>query len=143
VAELVDALAGINASIGTARTLYEEHLRMATLFANAAGREEDSVFVSAVHQQAERISAVLGPLIAQLSEVPFPFEHGKDRLCVAEQVLPEGLPPDDLGAIGQAAALVVQRLFPLHTRIVARLVAAAEPVEKVLGLAQQSKQGSG
>ncbi len=143
VAELVTALAGINASIGAVRTLYEERLRLATLFANAEGREEDSVFVSAVHEQAERVSAVLGPLVAQLSEVPFPFEHGKDRLCVAEQVLPEGLPPDHVGAIGQAAALVVQRIIPLHTRIVARLVAAAEPVEQVLGLAQRPKQGSG
>ena len=111
---------------------------MATLFANAEGREENALFLNAVQQQAKRISAVLDPLIAQLSEIPFPFEHGKDRLCIAEHVLPEGLPPDDLGAIGQAAALVVQRLFPLHDRIVARLVAAAEPVEKLLGLAKRS-----
>jgi Zn-dependent protease with chaperone function len=134
VAVLVQALAGIEANFFGIRALFEQHMRLGTLLTNAEGREEDAGFVSVLCEQAEGSARLLEPLLAQLSEVPFPFEHGKKQLSAAEHLLPEGLPPDDVVDVAQAAALLLERTFALHTRIVARLVAAVEPVEALFGL---------
>jgi hypothetical protein len=134
VAVLVQALAGLEANFPGIRALFEQHTRLGTLLANADGREEDAGFVNVLCEQAARSSGLLEPLLAQLSEVPFPFEHGKKQLSAAEHLLPEGLPPDDVAAVAQAAAMLLERAFALHTRIVARLVAAVEPVETLFGL---------
>ena len=134
VVVLVQALAGLEANRPAIRALFEQHSRLGTLLANAEGREEDAGFVSILCEQAERASQLLEPLVAQLSEVPFPFEHGKKQLSAAEHLLPEGLPPDNVAAAAQAAAMLLERIFALHTRIVARLVAAVEPVEQIFGL---------
>jgi len=134
VAVLVQALSGLEANFFGIRALFEQHVRLGTLLANAEGREEDAGFVSVLFEQAERAAGLLEPLVAQLSEVPFPFEHGKKPLSAAEHLLPEGLPPQNVADVAQAAALVLERGFALHTRIVARLVAAVEPVEALFGL---------
>ena len=134
VVVLVQALAGLEANRPGIRALFEQHSRLGTLLANAEGREEDAGFVSVLCEQAERAAQLLEPLVAQLSEVPFPFEHGKKQLSAAEHLLPEGLPPDDVAAVAQGAALLLERTFALHTRIVARLVAAVEPLELLFGL---------
>jgi len=44
------------------------------------------------------------------------------------------VPPDNVADVAQAAALLLERSFALHTRIIARLVAAVEPVEALFGL---------
>jgi len=134
VALLVQTLSGLEAHFLAIRALFEQHLRLGTLLANAEGREEDAGFVNVLCEHAQRTAELLEPLVAQLSEVPFPFEHGKKQLSAAEHLLPEGLPPDNISDVARGAALLLERTFALHTRIVARLVAAAEPVETLFGL---------
>jgi hypothetical protein len=79
------------------------------------------------------VSEHLADIQARLGTVPYPFAHPRGQLTVAEYARQEQPCQHEWEAIFRAGSAHVERLFPLHYRLLGRLLVLAQAWEKETG----------
>lgn len=64
----------------------------------------------------------------------YPFEHADPTMTIGKHVATDILIPDEVGAVANAAEMLIERYFNLRGRCLGHLSIAAEEVERALGL---------
>jgi predicted Zn finger-like uncharacterized protein len=96
---------------------------------------QDQVMVNALLRTGKLIHESLTELKWKLGDsIPYPFEHAQDRMTLGRYALMMVPDTQAIGDLFQAGGEVQERLFPLHHRVLGRLTATAEAVEKAIGL---------
>ncbi|MDB5349138.1 MAG: Zn-dependent protease with chaperone function [Planctomycetota bacterium] len=81
-----------------------------------------------LHDQLQELSWKLGNAVA------YPFDHAEGMISLAQYALPKMPGADDINELLDAAGNALDKMVPLHYRLVGRLMLAAEEVEKALGM---------
>jgi hypothetical protein len=96
---------------------------------------QDQVMIDALLRSAQQIHESLTELKWKIGDaIPYPFEHAQDRITLGRYALAVVPDPKALGDLFQAGGEVQDRIFPLHHRVLGRLTATVEAVEKAIGL---------
>lgn len=91
-----------------------------------------------ISQLAAELQSVVQDLQHQLKDFAYPFPHARGKLSVAEYARFEKPNENEWIRAHQDAEAHVQRLFALHYRLVGRILAIADSVEKTLGEGKQA-----
>ncbi len=96
---------------------------------------QNQVMINALIRSGKLIHESLTALKWKLGDgIPYPFEHAQDRISLGSYALPSVPDEKAIGDLFQAGSDVQDRIFALHHRVLGRLTATAEAVEKVIGL---------
>jgi hypothetical protein len=115
--------------------LARDRIALLSVLQHYQGNEQNERLVNAIlrggrdlHDRLQELAAALG------GEMLYPFDHAAGEVTLKAFALPS-IP--DAGAIGElieTAEAALDRLLPLHSRLLGRLTLAAEAVETALGL---------
>jgi predicted Zn finger-like uncharacterized protein len=96
---------------------------------------QDEAMINALLRSARLIHESLTELKWKIGEaIPYPFEHAQERITLGRYALATVPDPQAVGDLFQAGGETQDRIFPLHNRVLGRLTATAEAVEKAIGL---------
>jgi Zn-dependent protease with chaperone function len=100
------------------------------------GNEKNDRLHNAIRRGARRLHDLLQELSWKVGGgVLYPFDHAHGEISLARFVFPSVLPAaDDINELIQMSHDVVDKIIPLHCRLLGRLILAAEEVERVFGL---------
>jgi hypothetical protein len=99
----------------------------------------------------------MGPVIQQLMEhllpraasvrnslerQPYPYEHGKGKISLAQFLMPDVPLKDDLASVFNSCAQLLEQGPSLYVRLLGELVNLAGNVEKACGLAKHAPMES-
>jgi Zn-dependent protease with chaperone function len=132
--QLWHVLARLNRHHAALLELRNAHASLTILLGNIQGHEDNQGLIEAVRSQAEKVLGLVKSLHASLMAIPYPFDHAKGDITVAQYALEKIPSADDLGAIYGAGESMLDKLPPLYARLAGRLVVAAEKVEVAVGL---------
>ncbi len=65
---------------------------------------------------------------------PYPFEHAREGISLGQFALPAVPGAEEIGDLLQVASEAMDRIIALHRRVLGRLAATAEAVERAVGL---------
>ncbi len=123
VGELGSLIAAL-AALGFLFTLYQ-----------AGKNEKDQAMINALLRGARLIHDRLTALKWKIGDsVPYPFEHAHDGITLGRFVLPSVPDSQEIGDIIEIGIEAQGRVIDLHRRVLGRLAATAEAVERAIGL---------
>jgi hypothetical protein len=131
---LLTALKHLNTQHKPLLELRNAHAALAVLAGNIEGNEENPALGDAIRSHRKEVLGRVLRIRHALSAATYPFDHAKGRISIGEYALPEGVEDDNLGAIYEAGAGLLENLSGLLVRIASRMAAMGERVELVLGL---------
>ena len=130
----IDTANRLENQLDAIRDLNIAYQQLGALVNHLEGNEEDEKLVRQIRRKMGELRKGLITLKTRLSDVPYPFEHTKDKMTLAEFAI-EYLPSEDeLGPILEVAWEAMDKLFRVYARLSGRLARVAEMVEKTVGL---------
>lgn len=135
VLSLYPVAVAVSGLVGNLVRLGHEQAALYALLGNWSGNEENqdlhNGIIRAATQVHERLQEVSWGLRGDLR---YPFDHADGEITLEKFAVPHMPDRDAVGDIFNAAAVALDKLFPLYGRVVGRLVLAAEQVEAAIGL---------
>lgn len=108
---------------------------LATILGNFEGNEQNAKLHQAIMKQARVVHEKLGELQAAIGyDLPYPFEHAKGEISMAEFAIPTIPNIDEIGELLEASGRAYDHLANLYGRLLGRLALIVERVETFLGL---------
>ena len=108
---------------------------MAAILENFEGNEQNAKLHQAIlaegrgiHDKLEELKAALG------HDLPYPFEHAKGEITLAEFAVPTVPEANDIGELLEASDRAMDHLTTVYIRLLGRLAVIVERVETFLGL---------
>lgn len=133
----VMSLAEVQSAIVTAMApiieLRHHNYVMVTLLQNLDNKDDQKVREQ-LEKAMDALRGIISPLLSQLSNVPFPFEHSEGRLTLAGYLYRDAELPDNPYAMHQLADYLDDDLRAVFYRILGRLCAIALQLEQLFGL---------
>ena len=100
---------------------------------------EDNTANAALFSQIEKLSGAAAQTMHairnQLGGGPYPFQHARKQISIADHAVPEVPPADEVGDILSAAYELLDKMVNLYYRVMAHLAVTAEQVESAADLA--------
>ena len=113
----------------------KSHAALLTVLAKWPGNEQNPIMHAAAFRAGKVLNSDLNRLREALGDqVAYPFEHREGAITLAQYALPEVPGPKDIDGLLNVAGNTIDKVIPMHYRLVGRLMLAAEAVEKALGL---------
>ena len=84
--------------------------------------------------ESERLVELMKGFRASWRYCEYPFEHGKGKVTIAEQITPEILDFEDVRSVANAAEMLIDGYHDIRGRCLSALAVVAKDVEMVLGL---------
>ena len=128
------ALSTVRMQLGPALELRNEHAAMETLLPRLEGNEQNQELIRVIVDQMREVRTRILTVREALSTAEYPFDHAQGSMSLGQYVLAEIPEESHLGQTVESARTVLEQLPVLYSRMMGRLVATAELVEKVLGL---------
>ena len=123
VAELSQFVPAINA-LGFLINLYQ-----------AGKNDKDQAMINALLRGTRHLHDRLTQIKWKIGDsVAYPFEHAHEGMTIGRFLLPTLPDSQDVGGVVQTASETHDRLVDLHRRVLGRLTATAEAVERAIGL---------
>ncbi len=106
--------------------------------------DHDQPMIQAMLRAARRVHDQLTTLKWKIGDVvTYPFEHAEPGISLGRFALPVLPAPEAIGDLLQIGTEAHDRLLNLHRRVLGRLAATAEAVERSVGLPPVEVPGSG
>lgn len=118
-----------------ARSTDNLDLRIAWVFNNLGGNENNQSFTGVIIERAGALRESLNHVHEVVGNTPYPFDHAEGQVSLSQYMIPHVPAEGDLGALYETAEQLLERMPELYARIASRLAVFAERVEEVLGLA--------
>jgi tetratricopeptide (TPR) repeat protein len=107
---------------------------LSILLASIQGNQQSVSLFGALDRNGSDLHTRLTRLRHELQCEPYPFDHAKGDLSIAQYALADEPRSDDLGANYQGAEEMLDKLATLYRRAMAELAQVAEQVESAFGL---------
>ncbi|MGH7495924.1 MAG: M48 family metalloprotease [bacterium] len=130
---LLPALEKFGSIFEDLRQLRQEYMRMAFMLEHAKDIKNDRDTQHIINRVVASAHGLVRKIVGKLAEVDYPFEHAQGRLSLAQYALSEPSSADDFQKTFAATQELMDKLFSLYARILARLVMMAERAEAALG----------
>ncbi len=117
--------------------LMELHDRLAHLWALLSRQDEPSqrpASAERITRTVDELHEKLARVRALLRDVPYPLEHSREALSIADFALGPTVPRTNPQAVAAAAESALDNLMELYCRMMGRLALIAEHVEGACGL---------
>ncbi len=124
----------VSAHMPSVIELRNRHAVLGTLLGNVPGNESHQSLIGEIIEAMNRCRQQLADVRQVFTHEPYPFDHAKGELTVAQYLLEMTPPSDDLGAISGGTEQLLSNLALLYNRAVGRLSWIAEKVEEDLAL---------
>lgn len=108
---------------------------LVSILENFEGNEQNPKLHQAIATQARVVRDKLEELKAAIGyDLPYPFEHAKGEITMAEFAVPTIPDANDIGELLDAATRAPEYLATIYIRLLGRLAVIVEKVETYLGL---------
>ncbi len=92
-----------------------------------------------IHNAVRRAATILADKLTELqlhlgNTIAYPFDHAGGIVSLAQYALPKVPRNDEIGELLDAGSHALDKIIPLHYKLVGRLALATEEVEKILGM---------
>lgn len=132
--KLLATVCRIGWGLDFARELHREFILLSTLYQVMRQVGRDEKLVRKIQKQFAGCHNQLVHIRSCFAEDPYPFEHKKAGITVAEFLVPEVPHPYDYAAIVECADEAPERFYLLYYRLLGDLALIGERVEKALRL---------
>lgn len=111
------------------------HQALQRVIATWAANQQNENIHNAVLRAGKILAEALTELRWKLGDsIAYPFEHKQAGISLARYALPDLPDEKDINGLLNVGGDAIDRVIPLHYRLVGRLMLATEAVEKALGL---------
>ena len=127
--ELFEVLQSLNTLMGDYNACRGTFNKLSLLLDQVSGNEQNEDYISEVLGHSKVLHSKLSDLRTPLRGQNYPFEHARGRISLAEYVIGDHPPSDDIGAIMQAGEHFMDAFPTVYKRVVGKLVVVANRVE--------------
>jgi formylglycine-generating enzyme required for sulfatase activity len=136
---IAHVLMAVNAEHDALFKLRNNYSALSILVANLQANQQHQPLISAIQTLMGTLHTQLTRLRTAFVRVPYPLDHAKGAMSVADFLLNEPPKHNDLGGICGASQSVIENLPVLQARLLGRLVILAERIESLAGLQPLSR----
>ncbi len=132
--ELLCAVVAIRGTLDSLIELRNVHAATMLLVENLQGNEQDAELIGAITDQMKTLHRLIGDVRGRLTNVDYPFKHGKGKMSIAVYCAESTPSSEDLAGMLDAGGTILDRLPTLLVRLMGQLSLVAEMVETAIGL---------
>lgn len=115
-------------------SMRNDRMALGILFGQFENGDPSEKLVQAVQETSGRLHEKILEVRSSLEELRYPFEHAQGEMTMAQFVLKEVPPLEEIGEVYEAGDRLIDQFADAYQRVGSRLCRLAEKVEKVLGL---------
>ena len=130
--QLVETLHRLNMMLGSYNEARQLFGQLTILLDQLSGNEANQDYISEVLRHSSVLQKKLTQLRSTIHGQTYPFDHAGGKVSLAEYVIGDHPPADDVGAIMNAGDQLTSAFPELYNRVVGKLVVVAQRVEKGL-----------
>ena len=129
---LTRTLAAVGSVLPTLRQVALRLQPFALLIQNRGNHSNPNAVTNGISRLADELQTLLKDVQSSLRDLPYPFPHPRGSVSVAEFAQHEGACPNDWEKIFRNGNAHLDRLFPLHYRLLGRLLVILDSAEATL-----------
>ena len=132
--QLLGIFSHVNERLGQLLVIRDAQIGMGKLLSVLSENSESEKLYTQIQQRMAELNDHIVHLRQSLESTPYPFDHARADISVADYLLKELPDPEDPIALYEAADAIGHGLPPMQARVTGRLCQIAEMVETHFGL---------
>ena len=133
---LLEMFQHVNERLGQLLMIRDSQITMGKLLSILSDNNDNEKLIDHIRQSMQALFEHITELRSSFESLPYPFDHARADISVADFLLKEIPDHENPGALYEAADAIGNALPPLQARVLGRLCQIAECVETYFGLPQ-------